>query len=128
MILGTISAYSSGTGVRLTIDGESSPTSKNYMFLSSYTPTVGDRVIVEEISGSYVVIGKVVKTPATVAHATSADTATEATHAHSTLFADNKVSGHDNGYVIFGIKNGDLYFGLDPDTGASVSMYKLQKA
>ena len=47
MILGTISSYSSGTGVTLTIDGESSPTTKDYMFLSSYTPVVGDRVIID---------------------------------------------------------------------------------
>ena len=82
MILGTISGYTSGTGVTLTIDGESSPTTKKYMFLASYTPTVGDRVIVEEISGSYVVIGAVVTTPATVGHASTADTATTATLAH----------------------------------------------
>lgn len=119
MRLGTISSYAKGSGVTLTIDGEDSPTTKKYMFLSSYTPAVGDRVVVEETSDSYVVLGKVVKTPATVA---------EATHAHSTLFVDNMVAGHDTGYVILGIKNGDLYFGLDPDTGGTISMYKLQKA
>ncbi len=128
MILGTISTYASGTGIGLIVDGESSPTTKKYMFLGSYSPAVGDRVIAEDISGSYVVLGKIVDTPATVAHANTATTASEATHAHSSLLIDNQVSGHDAGYVIFGIKNGDLYFGLDPDTGGSVSMYKLQKA
>lgn len=72
MILGTISAYTSGTGVALTIDGESTPTTKKYLFLSSYTPVVGDRVLIEEISGTYVVIGKVVSTPGRVEVATLA--------------------------------------------------------
>jgi hypothetical protein len=63
MILGTISSYSSGSGVTLTIDGETSPTTKKYMFLGSYTPVVGDRVLIEEISDSYVVLGVVVSTP-----------------------------------------------------------------
>lgn len=72
MLLGTISSYTSGEGVKLTIDGESAPTAKNYMFLGSYTPVVGDRVLIEEISGSYVVLGKVVATPAKVDLATMA--------------------------------------------------------
>ncbi len=63
MILGTITAYTSGTGVQVQVDGEDSGTTKNYQFLSSYTPTVGDRVILEEISGSYVIVGKVASTP-----------------------------------------------------------------
>lgn len=63
MILGTITAYTSGTGVQVQVDGEDSGTTKNYQFLSSYTPAVGDRVILEEISGSYVIIGKVASTP-----------------------------------------------------------------
>lgn len=71
MILGTITSYSANTGVKLTIDGEASPTTKNYSFLSTYSPTVGDRVLIEEISGSYVVLGAVSKTPNV--HATVAD-------------------------------------------------------
>ena len=63
MILGTITAYTSGTGVQVQVDGEDSGTTKNYQFLSSYTPAVGDRVILEEISGSYVIVGKVASTP-----------------------------------------------------------------
>lgn len=69
MILGTISAYTSGTGVSLTIDGESTPTTKKYMFLSSYTPVVNDRVLIEEVSGTYVVLGSVVSSPGSIASA-----------------------------------------------------------
>lgn len=60
MLLGTISAVIENAGLRLTIDGESSPTTKEYRFLASYTPQVGDRVLVAETGDSYVVLGKVV--------------------------------------------------------------------
>jgi hypothetical protein len=60
MLLGTISAVIENAGLRLTIDGESSPTTKEYRFLASYKPQVGDRVLVAETGDSYVVLGKVV--------------------------------------------------------------------
>lgn len=81
MILGTINSYTAGAGVTVTIDGEDSPTTKEYMFLGSYTPSVGDRVLIEEISGTYVIIGKVAKSPSAVSYATSAGSATKATWA-----------------------------------------------
>lgn len=59
--LGTVTAFTSGTGTRVRIDGEDSATQKRYMRLSSYTPTVGDRVMLVQISGTYVIIGKVIK-------------------------------------------------------------------
>ncbi len=58
MILGTIGTYTAGSGVTLTIDGEETPTTKDYKFLSSYSPVAGDRVLIEEIGNSYVVLGK----------------------------------------------------------------------
>ncbi len=101
MILGTISVYASGAGVNLTIDGESSPTTKKYMFLGSYSPAVGDRVIAEEISGSYVVLGKVVDAPATVAHA---DNATMARRVRQ--YSDNPTG---NNYVEFTYFSSNLW-------------------
>lgn len=62
MLLGTISAVIENAGLRLTIDGESSPTTKEYRFLDSYIPQVGDRVLVAETGDSYVVLGKVTDT------------------------------------------------------------------
>lgn len=57
MLLGTINSYVAGQGVTLTIDGEDAPTRKKYYILKSYTPVVGDRVLIEEISDSYIVLG-----------------------------------------------------------------------
>lgn len=113
MILGTISSWTNNAGVTVTIDGEEAPTTKKYMWLSSYLPQVGDRVLIEEIGGSYVILGKLT---------TNRQTSTQA------LYTANNVSNHDNGYVSFGIKGGDLYFGLVPPDGSPYTLYKLQKA
>lgn len=93
MILGKISSVDSTTGVKIIIDGEDTATTKKYSYLASYTPTAGDRVLIEEINGSYVILGKlctrvdqsgIVRQAANATnanHATSADSATNATNA-----------------------------------------------
>ena len=60
MILGTISAVDNDNGLQLIIDGEDSPTTKKYTYMASYVPAANDRVLIEEISGSYVIMGKVI--------------------------------------------------------------------
>lgn len=60
MILGTISAVDSDNGLQLIIDGEEEPTTKKYTYMASYVPAADDRVLIEEISGSYVIMGKVI--------------------------------------------------------------------
>lgn len=59
MILGTVTAFNNA-GVRVQIDGEDAGTTKSYTRLSSYSPAVGDRVLIAQIAGSYVILGKVV--------------------------------------------------------------------
>lgn len=93
MILGTIKTLDGSKGLTILVDGEDEPTTKNYKYLNSYYPKVGDRVIIEEISGSYVIMGAVTsdfsttssaksaETAATAATATKATTATNATNA-----------------------------------------------
>jgi hypothetical protein len=112
MILGTIQSVISGTGITVLIDGETEQTAKKYMWLAPYRPAVGDRVLIEEISGSYIILGKV-----------------------SNNFVDsmtslvrNNINEADNGLVSFGIKGGELYFGLAPYDGSSYTLYKLKKA
>ena len=61
MILGTVKTITSGSGVTVQIDGESSATTKKYTYLSSYTPAVNDRVLITEVGGSYVILGKIQK-------------------------------------------------------------------
>lgn len=58
MIIGTVSSITSGK-CSVKIDGETTATSKKYKTLSSYTPAVGDRVLIAEIAGSYVILGKI---------------------------------------------------------------------
>lgn len=61
MRIGTIKSNTSGSGVTVQIDGESAATTKKYTYLSSYTPAVNDRVLIAEVGGSYVILGKIQK-------------------------------------------------------------------
>ena len=83
MILGTISAIDNDNGLQLIIDGEDEPTTKKYTYMASYVPTANDRVLIEEISGSYVIMGKVISDVASSGIARTAETATSATTAAS---------------------------------------------
>lgn len=94
MILGKISALTEGEGVTLIVDGETEPTTKKYMFLSSYQPEADDRVLIEEISDTYVVIGKVVESTEAV-HVTTADYATNAGTAQSATKATQDGEGNN---------------------------------
>ena len=101
MILGTIAQIDNVAGLKLIIDGEDEPTTKKYHYMASYVPQANDRVIIEEISGSYVVMGKVISdyddsgkarvadTATNANHATSANTATTATNATNAANATN---------------------------------------
>lgn len=48
------------TGLTLQFNGEQQAGQKKYRRLGSYTATVGDRVLVANIGGSAVVLGKIV--------------------------------------------------------------------
>ena len=81
MILGTISAVDNDNGLQLIIDGEDTPTTKKYTYMASYVPAANDRVLIEEISGSYVIMGKVISDKDSSGIARVAETATNATNA-----------------------------------------------
>lgn len=112
MILGTIKSVIFETGVTVLIDGETEPTAKKYMWLAPYRPAVGDRVLIAEVSGSYVILGKI------------CDSYLDS----RATFLRNNVNNPDNGMVSFGITGGELYFGLAPYNGGSYTLYKLKKA
>lgn len=113
MILGTIATALNTGEVTLLIDGEDAPTTKSYMWLASYRPIEGDRVLIEEISGTYVILGKLTRDRIASAQARS---------------VENRRTQHDDGYVAFGIYNGELYYGLAPSDGSGFTMHKLQNA
>lgn len=87
MILGTISAVDNDNGLQLIIDGEDDPTTKKYTYMASYVPTANDRVLIEEISGSYVIMGKVISDVGSSGIARTAETATTATTATTAVNA-----------------------------------------
>ena len=89
MILGTISAVDNDSGLQLIIDGEDEPTTKKYTYMASYVPTANDRVIIEEISGSYVIMGKVINDYDSSGIVRQADNATNAVNATNATNATN---------------------------------------
>jgi hypothetical protein len=110
MILGTVQAVDNTSGLSILLDSETEATTKDYKYLASYVPAVGDRVLIEQISGTYVIIGKIISTKANAgqaAHATSATTATTA----------NSVNNN------YGSNAADIYFRT---TTASASTATLQ--
>ena len=56
--LGVVTATSGG--LKIKISGEATAREKSYKRLASYTPVINDRVLLAKISGTYVVLGKVV--------------------------------------------------------------------
>ncbi len=57
--MATVTGKSSGH-IFLRFDGETTARTKLYKRLSSYAPEIGDRVYVVPISGTYIVVGKVI--------------------------------------------------------------------
>jgi hypothetical protein len=56
--LGTVTSISGGISVQF--DGETAPSSKKYKRLASYSPTVNDRVLLVNVGGTYIIVGKIV--------------------------------------------------------------------
>lgn len=52
-------AYSSGRP-NIIFDGESNVSQKKYPYIASYSPARNDRVLLCRVSGSYVILGKVI--------------------------------------------------------------------
>lgn len=109
MLLGTITSRTANVGATLTIDGETSPTTKAYMWLDPYYPEIGDRVLIAEISGSYVVLGKVVNN-----------------FASSRVRTLRNAMKESRGNIAFGTNDaGDLFFGIAPLDGSSYTLRKV---
>ncbi len=55
--IGTIADATGKPKIRFA--GETNASQKRYTFLDSYTPVVGDRVLLARVQGTYVVLGKI---------------------------------------------------------------------
>jgi hypothetical protein len=120
MILGKIS-YRYSNGLELIIGGEDEPTNKVYRYLASYVPSNGDRVLIEEIGDSYVVLGKVIdqysdsgkartaSTADTADKATSASSATNATNATNATYTNYVKSYSGSSNIQFAYFNGNIW-------------------
>ena len=125
MILGTISAVDNSNGLQLIIDGEDTATTKKYTYMASYVPAENDRVLVEEVGGSYVIMGKVISDVASsgiarqAASATTAETATTATTAASATVSDT-TKGFDSSV---GSQKGSLVTRVDKSYNSTIGSY-----
>lgn len=126
MILGTVHARDNTEGLQIIIDGEEDATEKKYHYLASYVPAAGDRVLIEEIGDSYVVIGKVIdqySSSGQARYASSAGSAGSATRATTASTADvatlaNRIRQYSNTtqYVEFTYFNGNLWVNINGNT------------
>lgn len=57
--LGTVSGLFSIGTAQVQFDGEDFPSEKEYSYLESYRPKVGDRVLITLASGTYIILGKI---------------------------------------------------------------------
>ena len=57
--LGTVVDLFDNNTAKVQFDGEDTPSEKQYAYLDSYIPGVGDRVLLGVLSGTYVILGKV---------------------------------------------------------------------
>ena len=125
MILGTISAVDNSNGLQLIIDGEDVATTKKYTYMASYVPAANDRVLVEEVGGSYVIMGKVISDVASsgiarqAESATTAETATTATTAASATVSDT-TKGFDSSVKS---QKGSLVTRVDKSYNSTIGSY-----
>ncbi len=45
--------------LQLQLDGATEPGAKGYRYISAYAPVIGDRVLIQRVSGTILVLGKV---------------------------------------------------------------------
>ncbi len=99
-------------GLALRFEGEETARSKPYKCLDSYIPTVGDRVYIVPVSGTFLIIGKVVDQPVTELHAASAGTAGSATRTTQVINQADTTQAYDiqlrtqSGGTVFQIRRG----------------------
>lgn len=60
LLIATVDNYNSSSGSTLLLPGASDPTTKRYKQISGLTIASGYRVLVAKISGTYVIIGRIV--------------------------------------------------------------------
>lgn len=59
-LIATVGNYSSSTGSTLILPGSTEPTTKRYKRINGLTIATGSRVLVARVSGTYVIIGRIV--------------------------------------------------------------------
>ncbi|MEF9892644.1 MAG: hypothetical protein RR738_04880 [Anaerorhabdus sp.] len=112
MILGKIVSIDDANGLSILIDGEDTPTKKKYAYASTYVPHVGDRVAIEEIAGTYIVMFAIV------------DKFSECGIAKSVAAASNSAGGTDDSIQVYFIYwNSAFYISQSGKSGTWKKIY-----
>lgn len=56
--LGTVASLATNNSARVKFDGEEEVSTKEYAYLAGYYPTVGDRVLLADVAGTNIIVGK----------------------------------------------------------------------
>lgn len=59
-VLGTVDSLFPDGSAKIKFDGETTTSQKKYKRLASYTPAAGHRVMLAVVSGTYVILGRVI--------------------------------------------------------------------
>jgi hypothetical protein len=57
--IGVVVELFENSTAKITFDGEESASEKQYAYLASYKPSIGDRVLLANVSGTYIIMGKI---------------------------------------------------------------------
>mgnify|MGYP003586475449 CR=1 FL=1 len=94
--LGTVtSLFAIGTA-QIRFDGEEVASEKEYSYLASYAPVIGDRVLITQASGTYIILGKVNYNEKP---SSSADITKELSYKISSNINDDRNGDHNINYM-----------------------------
>jgi hypothetical protein len=109
LLLGTVTS-TSGEGVSVTIDGETSPTTKKYTFIQGYYPQTGDRVVIAEVGNQYVILGKL---------------ATSRLQSSARFVNDQQTTNRN---IYFSTLNNEFWIGYASKSGGNITWKKITVA
>jgi len=57
--LGTVTELFADGSPKIKFYGEGTASEKKYPYIATYSPAIGDRLLITSVSGSYVILGKI---------------------------------------------------------------------
>lgn len=127
MKIGVIQTIDQSNGLTILFDGETDPTVKKFKYLNSYYPKLNDKVIVDEVGGSFVILGAITDDYSTTATAKKAETATTSTTATNATYSDALNNKYNSlyPYIQLGFYSNNYYIRYLTNTGSYSSWVQI---